>query len=62
MVAREVAVAVARQAIADGVAQKIGRKAVERRVDETMWDPAYMPYKRVRRARPHTRGHPFWRR
>jgi malate dehydrogenase (oxaloacetate-decarboxylating) len=60
-VARAVAIAVAKQAVIDGVAKKRGAKAIERRVAETMWDPGYQPYKRVRRSRPHTTG-PFWRR
>ena len=60
-VARTVAIAVAKQAIADGVAKSMSAKAIERRVTETMWEPDYQPYKRVRRGRPHTTG-PFWRR
>ena len=60
-VARAVAIAVAKQAVEDGVAKKLGAKAIEKRVAETMWEPAYQPYKRVRRSRPHTTG-PFWRR
>jgi len=60
-VARAVAIAVAKQAVADGVAKKLSVKAIERHVIATMWEPAYQPYKRVRRSRPHTTG-PFWRR
>jgi len=60
-VARTVAIAVGKQAVADGVAKKIGAKAIERKVAETMWEPDYQPYKRVRRSRPHTTG-PFWKR
>jgi malate dehydrogenase (oxaloacetate-decarboxylating) len=60
-VARNVAIAVAKQAIADGVAKPMNAKAIERSVGETMWEPNYQPYKRVRRGRPHTTG-PFWRR
>ena len=60
-VARAVAIAVAKQAVADGVARPLSAKTIERRVTATMWEPAYQPYKHVRRSRPHTRGH-FWRR
>ena len=57
-VAREVGMAVAKQAVEDGVAKKSSAKTIEKRVTETMWEPAYQPYKRVRRNRPHT----FWKR
>jgi malate dehydrogenase (oxaloacetate-decarboxylating) len=60
-VARAVAIAVAKQAVSDGVAKSMNAKTIEKRVVETMWEPAYQPYKRVRRSRPHTTG-PFWRR
>jgi len=60
-VARAVAIAVAKQAVADGVARPMSAKTIERRVAATLWEPAYQPYKHVRRSRPHTRGH-FWRR
>jgi malate dehydrogenase (oxaloacetate-decarboxylating) len=60
-VARMVALAVAKQAVADGVARPLSAKTIERRVEATMWEPAYQPYRRVRRRRPHTRG-PFWKR
>jgi len=60
-VARAVAIAVAKQAVADGVAKAMSAKTIERRISATMWEPAYQPYKRVHRSRPHTRGH-FWRR
>lgn len=56
-VARVVATAVGRQAIADGVARPMGDKALNRRIDETMWEPAYQPYRRIRRRRSHTSGH-----
>jgi hypothetical protein len=43
------------------VAKPMNAKAIERRVADTMWEPNYQPYKRVRRSRPHTTG-PFWKR
>ena len=56
-VAPVIAVAVAKQAIRDGVARRLSVKNIERRVLGTMWEPAYQPYKRVRRARHHTSQH-----
>src|SRR5580698_2054069 len=47
-VARTVAIAVAEQAVKDGLAKHVGLKTIERRVVEAMWEPAYQPYKRVR--------------
>ena len=44
---RAVAVAVGRQAIADGVAD-LDHDALERAIDATIWEPVYVPYERVR--------------
>ena len=52
--ARAVAIAVAHQAVEDGVAKPLGKKGIEKRITETMWEPAYQPYKRVRRRKSHT--------
>ena len=60
-VARAIGIAVAKQAVADGVAKSMSPKTIETRVAATMWEPAYQPYRRVRRRRPHTTG-PFWKR
>jgi malate dehydrogenase (oxaloacetate-decarboxylating) len=48
-VARIVATAVARQAIADGVATRVSERTLSRRIDATIWEPAYQTYRRVRR-------------
>jgi malate dehydrogenase (oxaloacetate-decarboxylating) len=64
-VARAIAIAVAEQAVKDGVAKAVGAKTIERRVADAMWEPAYQPYRRVRRTSAHTKGHhhgPFVRR
>ncbi|MEI9988650.1 MAG: NAD-dependent malic enzyme [Rhizomicrobium sp.] len=58
-VARVVAVAVAQQAAKDGVARRFGAKALARRIAGTMWEPDYLPYRRIPRRRPHTSGHRF---
>jgi malate dehydrogenase (oxaloacetate-decarboxylating) len=55
-VARTIAMAVAKQAVSDGVARPLNPKIIERRVAAAMWEPAYQPYKRVRRSGHHTRG------
>lgn len=44
-VSKNIAVAVARQAIVDGVAQEKGNGDVEVLVENNRWDPVYMPYK-----------------
>ena len=58
-VARHVAAAVAQQAVRDGVAPRLSARAIERKIDRTIWEPDYLPYRRIRRSRPHTSGHRF---
>jgi len=43
---RSIAIAVGRQAIADGVAQ-LDHDALERAIDANIWEPVYVPYQRV---------------
>jgi malate dehydrogenase (oxaloacetate-decarboxylating) len=50
-VARQVAVAVAEDAARSGVAPRLPREELERRIDERMWTPRYLPYRRVRPER-----------
>lgn len=47
-VSREVAIAVAKAAIAAGAAPPIAAEDLIRRVDAAMWQPVYRPYRRVR--------------
>lgn len=42
-VARHIAIAVANAAQQQGIAKKTSEKAIEQRVDEIMWQPAYQP-------------------
>lgn len=46
-VSKNIAVAVAKQAIVDGVAQEKGNDDVEVLVENNRWDPVYMPYKPI---------------
>jgi malate dehydrogenase (oxaloacetate-decarboxylating) len=46
-VSRKVALAVAQQAVADGLAEKID---VVKAVDQTIWQPEYIPYKKSKKS------------
>jgi malate dehydrogenase (oxaloacetate-decarboxylating) len=46
-VARSIALAVARQAQSDGVAQALSDEELSRRIDAQIWEPVYRPYRRV---------------
>jgi malate dehydrogenase (oxaloacetate-decarboxylating) len=46
-VARSIALAVARQAQSDGVAQALRDEELSRRIDAQIWEPVYRPYRRV---------------
>jgi malate dehydrogenase (oxaloacetate-decarboxylating) len=58
-VARVVAEAVARQAAKEGITRAAGPKSIARRIEETMWEPDYLPYRRLHRRRPHTSANRF---
>jgi malate dehydrogenase (oxaloacetate-decarboxylating) len=47
-VAKRVAFAVAVQAQRDGVAEALAEHELMRRIEATMWTPAYLPYRRIR--------------
>lgn len=47
-VSRHVAIAVAEDAMRCGVAAKLSREELEKRIDAKMWEPKYLPYRRVR--------------
>jgi len=49
-VARAIAVAVAKQAQEDGVAQPLADEELSRRIDAHVWEPVYRPYRRVAAA------------
>ena len=44
--AREIAIAVAKQAIQEGLAEE-PQEGVEARIDATIWEPKYLPYQRI---------------
>jgi malate dehydrogenase (oxaloacetate-decarboxylating) len=48
VVSRHVAIAVAEEAMRCGVAAKLSRDEIERRIDAKMWTPKYLPYRRLR--------------
>jgi malate dehydrogenase (oxaloacetate-decarboxylating) len=48
-VSRAVAVAVAREAVASGLAEPCSDEELERAVDECVWSPAYLRYRRAKR-------------
>lgn len=47
LVSIHVATAVAKQAIADGVAQELSDDEIDERIEDLVWDPVYKPYRRV---------------
>jgi malate dehydrogenase (oxaloacetate-decarboxylating) len=46
-VARTIAVAVARQAQEDGVAQPLSDEELSIRIDSQIWEPVYRPYRKA---------------
>jgi malate dehydrogenase (oxaloacetate-decarboxylating) len=46
-VSRVVAEAVAKQAMADGTAEKVDDKTLRERIRDYVWDPVYLPYERI---------------